>query len=128
MKQIESNPIKRKRSEDDFVMLRVPKDKQSRQKFLLEHLLRISDSSPSSTGNNWLVDTYTTCIKVPALASGFISTKHLLNQYVKRHSRQLWGFHCFKDFCPTAPVELMNRASNDLNPLLRAETVLVRVM
>ncbi|KAI8094272.1 hypothetical protein BDF21DRAFT_408335 [Thamnidium elegans] len=33
-------------------MLRVPKDKQSRQKFLLEHLLRISDSSPSSTGNN----------------------------------------------------------------------------
>lgn len=31
----------------------------------------------------------TTCIKVPALASEFISTRHLLDQYIKRRSHQL---------------------------------------
>lgn len=57
----------------------------------------------------------TTLTKVPAVASGYINTKRLLNQYLKRHSHQLWGFHCArtftKGFYPIPPVNFMNHAS-----------------
>ena len=43
----------------------------------------------SSMGKFKLNEDITTCIKVPALASEYISTKRLLNQYVKRRSHQL---------------------------------------
>ncbi|KAI8973631.1 hypothetical protein BDF20DRAFT_907120 [Mycotypha africana] len=69
----------------------------------------------SSVGNFKLDEDTTTCIKVPALASEFICTKRLLNQYVKRRSHNLWGFHCARSFAggiyPISPIELMNHAS-----------------
>ncbi|KAG1049989.1 hypothetical protein G6F43_007713 [Rhizopus delemar] len=46
----------------------------------------------------------TTCIKVPALASEFISTKRLLDQYLKR-------------FYPISPVEIMRHAGQNFKKL-----------
>ncbi|KAI7900484.1 uncharacterized protein BX663DRAFT_532368 [Cokeromyces recurvatus] len=168
MKQSGSKLIKRKRSKDDFIMLRVPKDIRLRQKFLLEHILQMTDSSPFDVfyHNHRYYDdcahslnridrvttakvsrkTYTDKqfmeisifaghyellvvggyihrhgIKIPALASEYISTTRLLNKYVKCHSRQLWGFYCARSFAkgfyPISPVELMDHASQKFRKL-----------
>ncbi|KAG1625366.1 hypothetical protein G6F44_012685 [Rhizopus delemar] len=69
----------------------------------------------SSMNKYNLLEDSTTSISVPAVQSGFIKTSRQLNQYFKRHSHQLWSFHCArsytKGFYPISPIELMDHAS-----------------
>lgn len=77
--------------------------------------LLIIGGYPHKSGSTTLFFGSSTSISVPAIQSGFVKTNRHLNQYVKRHSHQLWSFHCAWSytigFYSISPIELIDHAS-----------------